>query len=289
MKTECDPPACQNKISMYLQKPFLHILLITAVGLLAYSNTFNVPFHLDDSAVIIRNPIIKYLHFFVEPSKAKAFKGFFEYETFRLRYIGYLTFALNYKVHGLNVAGYHIVNLAVHIINALLVYWLVLLTLRMPFFRTTYSEARTLQAVPCGLPPNWIALFSALLFVSHPVQTQAVTYIWQRVTSLTATFYLFSLLMYIKARSDCSKVGSKESETGFLSDLNLIFYVLSVLFAIIAMKTKEIAFTLPIIIALYEFMFFEGRLKSRILFLIPVFSTMFIIPLTLFVGTDRSF
>jgi tetratricopeptide (TPR) repeat protein len=52
------------------------------------------------------------------------------------------------------------------------------------------------------------------------------------------------------------------------------------------MKTKEIAFTLPIIIALYEFMFFEGRLKRRVLYLIPVFSAMLIIPLTL-IGTDK--
>jgi hypothetical protein len=87
--------------------------------------------------------------------------------------------------------------------------------------------------------------------------------------------------MYIKARLDCSRVRSKGSETGFLSGLKLAFYVLSIIFAVLAMKTKEIALTLPIIIAVYEFMFFDGKLKRKILYLLPVFSTILIIPLTL--------
>jgi hypothetical protein len=178
IKIDRKTPRWENRFSGFLQKPVLHVLLIAAVGLIAYSNTFDVPFLFDDSFFITENPIIKDLNYFVEPSKAKVFKGPSEYETFRLRYIGYLTFALNYKFHVLNVAGYHIFNIAVHIINALLVYWLVLLTLKMPFFRTTYSEVGTLQFPPFGLHPNAIAFFSALIFVSHPVQTQAVTYIW---------------------------------------------------------------------------------------------------------------
>jgi hypothetical protein len=272
-----------------LQNSFIHALLVIAVGLLAYSNTFNVPFHFDDKDVIVKNPIVKDLHFFVEPSKAKAFKGWFEYEGFRLRYIGYLTFALNYYLDILDVTGYHIFNLAVHIINALLVYWLVLLTLRMPFFRTTYSEVGTLQAARCGLHPNLIALFSALLFVSHPVQTQAVTYIYQRVTSLATMFCLLSLVMYIKGRLIAQNAEFRTQISERHMRLSSVFcYLLSFLSAAVAMKTKEIAFTFPIIIALYEFMFFEGRLKRRILYLIPVFSTMLIIPLTI-LGTDKSF
>ncbi|UCE71212.1 MAG: tetratricopeptide repeat protein [Nitrospiraceae bacterium] len=284
IKTYRKTPAYENRIWSFLHKPTLHILLITAVGLLAYSNTFDVPFQFDDSEFIVENPIIKDLTYFVEPSKAKAL---IEYEGFKLRYIGYLTFALNYYLHNLEVTGYHIFNLAVHIINALFVYWLVLLTLRLPLFRTTYSEVGILQAAPFGLHPNSIALFSALLFVSHPVQTQAVTYIWQRVASLATMFYLLSLMMYIKGRLIAQNT---EYRTQILErDLklsSLFCYLLSFVSAVLAMKTKGIAFTLPLIIALYEFMFFEGRLKRRILYLIPVLSTMLIIPLTL-LGTDK--
>ncbi|MBI4709845.1 MAG: hypothetical protein HY759_01860, partial [Nitrospirae bacterium] len=109
----------------------IHIILIFILGILAYSNTFNVPFHFDDASNIVENPIIKDLQYFSEPSNAKAFPM---YNTFKNRFIGFLTFALNYRLHGFDVTGYHAVNLAIHIINALLVYWLVLLTLRTAFF-----------------------------------------------------------------------------------------------------------------------------------------------------------
>jgi protein O-mannosyl-transferase len=84
------------------------------------------------------------------------------------------------------------VNLGIHIVNALLVYALLLLTFKTPAMRQF--------ADPDSRTPLFIALFSALLFVSHPLQTQAVTYIVQRLTSLATLFYLLSLLMYIKAR-----------------------------------------------------------------------------------------
>jgi hypothetical protein len=83
IKTDRKPPGCENRMWRFLQKPVLHILLITAVGLLAYSNTFNVPFHFDDEYIIVKNPIIKDLNYFVEPSKAKVLKGRFPYETFK--------------------------------------------------------------------------------------------------------------------------------------------------------------------------------------------------------------
>ncbi|MEK7699479.1 MAG: tetratricopeptide repeat protein, partial [Planctomycetota bacterium] len=63
-------------------------------------------------------------------------------------------------------------------------------------------------------------------------------------------------------------------------------YAVSLISAILAMKTKEISFTLPIIIALYEFMFFEGKSKRRILYLLPLLLTLLIIPLGL-IGTDK--
>jgi tetratricopeptide (TPR) repeat protein len=251
----------ENRTWRFLHKPLLHIILITAVGLLAYSNTFDVPFHFDDKDAIVKNPVIKNLgNFFLHT-------GGYEYNP--RRFLGYLTFALNYSIGGLDVTGYHVVNLAVHIINALLVYALVLLTFRTPALRASSLSSYA------GL----LALCAALFFVVHPIQTQAVTYIVQRFTSLTALFYLLSLCLYVKWR-----VAREEHLSGNRKGLWL--YVLSLVTIVMAMKTKEIAFTLPIIIALYEFMFFEGRLKRRILYLIPVFSTMFIIPLTL-LGMDK--
>jgi hypothetical protein len=166
-----------------LNNPLFHILLIVTLSLIAYSNTFSVPFHFDDKSVIVENPAIKDLQYFSSPSKVKAFTEHFGYHTFRSRYIGYLTFALNYSIHGLDTTGYHIVNLVIHVCTSLLVYLLVHLTFKTSFLLTSKLRDYSQQ----------IALFAALLFACHPVQTEAVTYIWQRVASLATMFYLLSL------------------------------------------------------------------------------------------------
>lgn len=250
--------------------------MIAFAGFLAYSNTFSVPFHFDDRPVILENPVIKDIHSFTDPSAS--------------RYIGYLSFALNYQLNGLDVNGYHIVNLGIHITNALLVYCLVLLTFQTPYF----------SKIPCSSGPpsrrevrqgHLIGLFSALLFVSHPIQTQAVTYIVQRFASLSTMFYLFSLVLYIQWRifsPSFSGIDNPARLSLYVSRVKpALLYLASVLSAVLAMKTKEIAFTLPVIITLYEFLFFEGNIKKRILCLVPILFTLLIIPLGL-IPADKS-
>ena len=271
--------------------PFIHILLIIILGLLAYSNTFNVPFHFDDTPNIVENNKIKDISNFWPPSGS--------------RWFGFLTFALNYHFGGLKTFGYHIFNLLIHILNAILVYWLVVLTFRTPYFKVSVISASVSNQpnqfnLSTFKPLNYLPLFIALLFVSHPIQTQAVTYIVQRFTSLATFFYILSLVMYIKFRSRQSAVSNQQSaphpslplEGGGqgrgwrLHATRYTLYAVSLISAILAMKTKEIAFTLPLIITLYEFMFFEGKIKKRILYLIPLILTMLIIPLSL-VGIDK--
>ncbi|MEN8264842.1 MAG: tetratricopeptide repeat protein [Nitrospirota bacterium] len=239
--------------------PYLAFIVIALVSIAAYSNSFNVPFHFDDRNNIVENPFIKNL----SPSNIENFPG--------NRFVGFFTFTLNHHLHGLNVTGYHAVNLLIHIINAILIYSLVMITFKTPKLETSALREKS----------GYIALFSGLLFASHPLQTQAVTYIVQRFASLATLFYLLSLVMYIKARQTTEEVGDKEQETGVFSGKHLFFYSLSVVSAVLAMKTKEIAFTLPIMISLYEFFFFKGKIRRRILYLTPLLLTMFIIPLTL--------
>jgi hypothetical protein len=110
----------------FLKKPVSHVLLVIILCLIAYSNSFHVPFHFDGKDAIAENPIIKDFQFFTSPSKAKALTGHFGYHTFRSRYVGYLTFALNYSMHGLDTTGYHIVNLMIHVSTSMLLYLLAL-------------------------------------------------------------------------------------------------------------------------------------------------------------------
>lgn len=258
-----------NTIQRLLSNVSPHVLLIIVVALIAYSNTFHVPFIFDDMLNIVDNPFVKDLTYYIHPATAK---GLAQYVNFKTRYIGYLTFAFNYRLHGLDETGYHIFNLAVHICNALLVYQLVRLTFKTPDF-VNRRQPET------GRHGNLIALFSALLFVAHPIQTQAVTYVVQRFASLAALFCLLSLVAYIRARLAQLKAGS------YLTVSSICNYLLVLLSAILAMNTKENAFTLPVIITLYEFVFLEGIRKSRVVLLLPIMLTMLIIPLNI-IGID---
>ncbi len=245
-------------------KPLVHIALIIFLILIVYSNSLQVPFQMDEEMHIVHEPIIKDLHYFIHPSEAR---GFEHYNFFKSRYIPYLTFALNYRVNGLSVAGYHIVNIAIHMGCAILVYLLVLLTFRTPFM----SDSSLKQKSP------FIALLSALLFAAHPLQTAAVTYVMQRFASLVAFFYLLSLTAYIYSRL----MANGERQKGKGGYRSLFFYCISFISAVLAMKTKENAFTLPFVVLMYEFCFFNGGIKKRMLFLAPVLLTLCIIPLTL--------
>jgi protein O-mannosyl-transferase len=286
-----------------LFKPAFHIFIIALIGFMAYSNTFHSPFQWDEADFIVENPIVRDLAFFKDISLAE---GLPVYDGLKSRYIGYLTFALNYRLHGLDVFGYHIVNFVIHLINALLVYFLVVFTFRTPFFRglgTGDRESGTGNEDSFDSPvtshqSRITAFIVALLFVSHPVQTEAVTYVFQRLASLVSLFYLLSLVMYVKGRlavggkrSEAKaaieklEAGGQRSETSNLKPLT--YYGFSLISAVLAMKTKENAFTLPLIIVLYEFLFFSGPWKQRTLTLIPFLLTMLIVPLTI-MGTGST-
>ncbi len=250
-------------------QPAFHYLLIIGIGILIYSNSLYSPFQWDENDFILQNPVVKNLDYFLFPSKARGIDPDF-YIFFKTRYIGYLTFALNYWLHGSRVLGYHIFNLTLHLLNAVLVYLFTFLTFSTPFLRESSLRRHS----------RMIALFSALFFVSHPIQTEAVTYIFQRHASFVTFFYLLSMLFYLQWR-----LKKEGQESPFLR--SILWYGLSLISVVFAMKTKEIAFTLPFMMAVYELYFFTGPMKIRVFRLIPFFLTLAIIPLT-HIGFDKS-
>jgi len=267
----------------------LGLIGIILLGAVLYSNILNAPFVFDDYSSINENDSIR--------SIAESFQ-----KISSNRYLTSLSFAVNYAAGGLKPFGYHLVNNILHVINALLVYYLVTLTFKTPYFS---SQQSAISANPPSsplnlrgdreglLPSHFIAFFVAFIFIAHPIQTQAVTYIAQRAASMAAMFYLLSLVMYIKFRLQVSDIGCQVlGNTEPNKTLNLkpkTWYLCSVISAILAMKTKEIAFTLPVVIALYEFSFFsitqDSKLKTqnwkRFLYLLPILLTLLIIPLSM--------
>jgi tetratricopeptide (TPR) repeat protein len=243
-----------------LGNPLLHVLGILILGLIVYSNTFHVPFVFDDKHEIVQNPVIRNLGNFFLNSKGYQFNP--------RRFVAFLTFALNYQWGGLNVSGFHLINLFIHLINGVLVYSLIRAVFRTPFLRSSALADRA----------HWISLLTAALFLVHPIQTEAVTYIVQRVDSLVTTFYLLSCLLYLKARLFSEE---PQREGGWGGAAVFLSYTGALLVAVLAMKTKEIAFTLPIVLALLDFSFFRGNFRKRLLFLVPMLATLSIIPLSL--------
>jgi tetratricopeptide (TPR) repeat protein len=268
-----EPIVKTSKAEGIINKPFIHVLAILFITFLAYSNTFNATFQFDDDYNIVRNSAIKDLQYFLDPSLVKSTNiDRSLIPLFKTRYIGYLTFALNYRLHGFDVSGYRLVNILIHVINSLLLYWLTNLTFRTPFFLAAGRH----QTLSDG-PRNFTALFTALLFAVHPIQTQAVTYIVQRFASLATLFYLIALVMYIKFRRQQSALSGQSGRHATLYTL----YAVALISAVLAMKTKEFAFTLPVVMIMYELMFFDGKIMKRLLYLAPFFLTIILIPMSL--------
>lgn len=225
------------------QDPFylyLRLLLIVVACMAAYSNTFQVPFNFDDTANILQNPVVTEFNF-------ARFKEAFHSR----RAFGIVTFQLNYFLGGMDVLGYHLVNIAVHVTASLLVYAMISLLCKTP-----YWEKHT-AATDLPLP---VPFFTALLFAVHPVQTQAVTYIVQRFASLATLLYVATIVCYLKMRiSQQGTVRSRCKELGWLTG--------ALLSGVLAFYTKEIAYTFPAAILLVEMLFFDWN-RSKILKLV---------------------
>lgn len=226
-----------------------HVALLIVLGALAYSNSLDVPFQFDDREKLIETHVVEDIAGCHSPRWIEIFWFL------RSRMTGLASFALNYRIHGLDVRGYHVLNVLIHVLNAVLVYVFAAQTFRTPFLSASALAPLKRQC----------ALLASLLFLLHPVQTEAVTYICQRFTSLAALFYMSALVLYIKWR--LSEGASAR-----------MCYVFALVSALLAMTTKENAFTLPLAMALYEYMFFRRRPRLRTL--VPFFLLMAVVPLT---------
>ena len=244
------------------------LFAIPLIGILAYSNTFSVPFQFDDDAYVVNNPVIREFHSFLDPKEITsgttlsptALPEALRFAFFT-RVLGYLSLAANYRLHGLDVTGYHVVNLLIHILNALLVYLILL---------HTFDTVASPRSAGGKKSSDVFALIASLLFLCHPIQTHAVTYITSRFVLQASFFSLLALAAYIQFRSSVDGRGRHG------------FKALSVIALVAAMLTKEFTFTVPFIIALYEIFFFTGSLRERVWALSPLVLTLPIIPLLLY-------
>lgn len=201
------------------------VILIAFVAI-AYWPSLSVPFAFDDLPNIVFNQR-------VQPEGWSELVLALDARGSQDRPVAMVSFALNYLFGGLDTTGYHVVNLAIHAINALLLFALLRLLARAP-------------RSPLRLASNatTFAFASALLWALHPVNTQAVTYIVQRMASLAALFYLLALLLFVLWR---------------LGALRARWVLPGIVLAFAAgMGTKPHVVTLPAALVLLDIAFFTG-------------------------------
>ena len=205
------------------------VAVLLLLGALAYANSLSGPFVFDDERNIVQNRAVHWTS--LAPANFVGLTRTHE----PTRFIAYASFGINHALGGLEPWGYHATNVAIHLATALLVYALALAILG------TLARAEE-PALLGGSTSHWTALATALLFLLHPLQTQAVTYVVQRMTSLCAFFYLASLLAYVHGRG-----AESPGRRNALFALGLLLWAL-------ALGTKQNAATLPIAILLYEWL-----------------------------------
>lgn len=209
------------------------LLLLGAAGWLCYGPALQAPFLYDDTRNITGNP-----HIMVDSLSRESLTGVLQSPS-RHRPLANLSFALNYYLHRYDVTGYHLVNLSIHILTALLIYVLT---------RQTLFLARIRQP----LAP----LLTSLVWLVHPLHIQSVTYLVQRMNALATMFYVLTLVCYIQAR-----LLQKNDSAGRGRPVAL--FCLAGLSALLGFLSKEITATLPVFLFLYEWYFFKGAGLKR--------------------------
>ena len=208
---------------MHVSKWSAPVLLLVLI-LLIYSNTFNAAWQMDDHPNITDNHrlhITELNHdniltsLFANPRASKFGELY--------RPVACLSFGLNWYFGKDHVFGYHLVNIMVHFIVALLLYLTIRALFDSPRLKGRYVGRR-----------HVIALLTAVIWAAHPIQTQAVTYIVQRMASLAALFYVLGIYLFLKGRLS----GNLKRQ--------YIYYLACLVSWLAACLSKENAFLLPL-------------------------------------------
>jgi len=200
-------------------------LLLALVGAAIYANSLGGTFLLDDEPAIVQNPSIRQLwppwQALQAPPDAPG-SG---------RPIVSLSLAINYALGGLAVRGYHLFNVAVHLLAALALYGCARRTLALPDLRQRFPG------------PDALGFAIALLWLVHPLQTEPVNYITQRSESLMGLFLLLTFLLFVRSVTDRPGVR---------------WQVATVLACVAGMACKETMVVAPVLVLLYDRAFVAG-------------------------------
>lgn len=227
--------------------PILLMLLgFSIVGI--YYPSLYVPFYLDDRDSIVTNAMVH----------ADSLDLLFN-SPFSARLIGYISFWANYQYGGLDPLGYHVVNIAIHLINSFLVFGVSLVFMRH------FSSSKTARSRDTDL--YWALLITAL-WALHPLNTQAVTYVVQRLASLVALFYLLAVFSYIQLRQHT------------FTAKGLAYTVIFLLTLVAGFHTKQNFAAVLLFIACWELFTCSDKIRTQLLrvFVVCIFAVILFSP-----------
>lgn len=197
------------------------LLIIFAVSILLYANTLENGFVHDDGDIVVNNRFIRNLH----NLPYLAGKNYFSLSGEKsYRPVVTLTYFIDHAIFGLKPWGYHLTNLLLHAVNGTLLFIFLILFLR-----------ESGQGIKVGQP-----LIISLIFVTHPILTEAVNAVSFREDLLTSIFFMATVILYIILRS--------KTRSGIMPPV----YLLSCTTYLLALFSKEMAVTLPLILLSYE-------------------------------------
>ena len=212
-------------------------MLIVLLLLSAYSNSLYAPFVLDDFHSFVKEPKVLGFTFDLVGLKNLATTKFGV-----RRYIPMLSFVLDLKWGGGSLAAFHATNIAIHLLATFSLLFLLQSLLLFP-------KANSVFIIDDKNCSTIFVVIIVAFWSLNPVQTNAVTYIVQRMTSIATLFYFLSLGSYVRGRFYHLAKG--------LSKKSIFFYITSLICFISAMMSKEIAATLPIMAFFIEWLFVE--------------------------------
>ena len=199
-----------------MKKNSLAIILIIVLGFIVYANSLNGKFIWDDESLVEDNIHIRSFSnikkIFTEDVGKGARKEYGFYRPFQS-----LSYMIDYFLWGLDVRGYHLMNMVLHIFVALSLFW---------FLSLLFGD----------MP---LSLFAAVLYLVNPIHTEAVAYISGRSDSLSTLFMLLTFILYIK----------------FIAKNNIGIGCLAMLSYTAALLSRESSLILVALLLLYHYTF----------------------------------
>lgn len=214
VKTEKPEASSKKKIKLWI--PIAVILVLTTI---VYANSFQNDFIMnwDDAGYVVNNDYIKTL----DGESLKAI--FSDYYMSNYHPLTTLTYAIEYSIAGENVFLYHFNNFWLHLVNIILVFFLVKMLIRKESL--------------------WVPFIVALFFAIHPMHVESVAWISERKDMLYTLFFLLGLIFYLKYL---------RAENGKLKP-----YILLFVFFVLSLLSKSAAVVFPVL--LFAFDWFERR------------------------------